>query len=61
LPPFVFDIYDVDKALIGSDSTDYLGRCIVKLNDTAHKHIDENSDSVDMKPETPKWHSIRFK
>ena len=61
LPPFVFDVYDVDTKLFGSDDTDYLGRCIVPLADTAHKRVNEDTDSVDLKPETPKWHPIRFK
>jgi hypothetical protein len=44
LPPFVFDVYDVDKALIGKDDRDYLGRAIVDLKDIAHSHIIENDD-----------------
>lgn len=61
LPPFVFDIYDVDECLIGKPDTDYLGRCIVKIDETSHMYIDEDTDSVDMKPLVPKWHSIRYK
>ena len=61
LPPFVFDVYDVDKALIGSDNTDYLGRCVVHLNETAHKKINADTDSADLKPEVPKWHPFRYK
>ena len=29
LPPFIFDIYDVDKKFIGEDTRDYIGRCVV--------------------------------
>ena len=29
LPPFIFDIYDIDKKIIGSDTRDYMGRCVV--------------------------------
>ena len=61
LPPFVFDVYDVDKAMIGSDDMDYLGRCVVHLNETAHKRITADTDSVDLKPEVPKWHPFRYK
>ena len=46
LPPFVFDVYDVDKAFIGDDDTDYMGRCIVRLEDTAHKRITEATDTA---------------
>ncbi len=82
LPPFVFDVYDVDRTLIGSDDRDYLGRAIVHLKDIAHSHIVEDDDeetekeitdsqgnvrtikyikdSPDLKPETPKWHPIRY-
>ena len=61
LPPFVFDVYDVDTALFGSDDTDYLGRCIVPLSETSHKRVNADTDSVDLKPEIPKWHPIRYK
>ena len=61
LPPFVFDVYDVDKKLIGSDGTDYLGRCVVHLNETAHKKINADTDSENLKPEVPKWHPFRYK
>ena len=44
LPPFVFDVYDVDRKLIGKDDRDYLGRCIVNLKDIAHKYIVEDDD-----------------
>ena len=60
LPPFVLDVYDVDKKFIGDDELDYIGRCVIHLKDAAHKTISEAEDSVDMKPEVPKWHPIRF-
>ena len=60
LPPFIFDIYDVDKKLIGDDELDYIGRAVVHLKDSAHKKISEEDDSVDLRPEVPKWHPVRF-
>lgn len=42
LPPFMFDVYDVDKNLIKSDSRDYMGRCVVDINDVAKKYIVES-------------------
>ena len=60
LPPFIFDVYDVDKNILTTDDRDYIGRCIVDLNDAAFKKISEDEDSVDLKPETPKWHPIRY-
>ena len=41
LPPFIFDIYDVDKNLIKSDTRDYMGRCVVDIDDVAKKYICE--------------------
>ena len=60
LPPFIFDVYDVDKKIIGSDDTDYLGRCIIDLKDAAHKYVNEETDTKDLRPEIPKWHPIRY-
>ena len=60
LPPFIFDIYDVDKKLIGDDDLDYIGRSVIHLKDAAHKKINEDDDSVDLKPEVPKWHPIKY-
>lgn len=60
LPPFIFDVYDVDKALIGSDDRDYLGRCVIDVKDAAYKIISEAEDTEDMKPIVPKWHPIRY-
>jgi len=41
LPPFIFDIYDVDKKFIGDDTYDYIGRCVVHEKDCAYLHITE--------------------
>ena len=81
MPPFIFDIYDVDKNLIKSDDRDYMGRCIVNIEDVSKKYVREQAteetnqgdtnrgkepgeivegDSVNLKPEVPKWHSIRY-
>ena len=29
LPPFIFDVYDIDKKFVGADDRDYIGRCVV--------------------------------
>ena len=60
LPPFILDIYDVDKKMIGADELDYIGRCVVNLEDSAHKFITEDTDTVDLRPEIPKWHPLRY-
>ena len=60
LPPFIFDIYDVDRKIIGDDDLDYIGRAVVHLKDSAHKRVTEDDDSVDLRPEVPKWHPVRF-
>ena len=60
LPPFILDVYDVDKKFIGDNDMDYLGRCVIDLKDAAHKTVSEATDTVDLKPEIPKWHPIRF-
>ena len=81
LPPFILDVYDVDKNIIKSDDRDYMGRCVVNIDDVAKKHVCERAteetnqgdttrrepgeieyvgDSVDLKPEVPKWHPIRY-
>lgn len=85
LPPFIFDIYDVDKNTIKSDTRDYMGRCVVNIEDVALKYVAERAteetqtqgdtarnndpdsneiryegDSVDLKPEVPKWHPVRY-
>ena len=60
LPPFIFDIYDVDKKFIGEDTRDYIGRCVVKAEDCAYLNITEETDSVDLRPPIPKWHPIKY-
>ena len=73
LPPFIFDVYDVDKSTNKSNDRDYIGRCIVNLEDASKKYVCESYtdrrapgeiayelETVDMKPEAPKWHSIRY-
>lgn len=60
LPPFIFDVYDIDATLIGKDDRDYLGRAVINLSEAAHKHINEDNDTVDLKPVVPKWHPIRY-
>ena len=29
LPPFIFDVYDIDKKFVGAEDRDYIGRCVV--------------------------------
>lgn len=60
LPPFVFDIYDVDKAFVGEDTRDYIGRCVVHQSECAYAHVTEDSDSVDLRPPVPKWHPVKY-
>ena len=59
-PPFIFDVYDVDKAFMGKDTRDYLGRAVIQLKDSSYKTVDEMTDSEDLKPDVPKWHPIRY-
>ncbi len=48
-PPVVLNIWDKDELL---DGDDYLGRCVVKLN--------EASISTDDRIPEPKWHDIKI-
>ena len=59
-PPFIFDVYDVDKAFITKDTRDYLGRAVIQLKDSSYKTVDKMTDSEDLKPDVPKWHPIRY-
>ena len=60
LPPFIFDIYDVDKKFIGDDERDYIGRCVVHEAEAAYLHVTADTDSVDLKPPVPQWHPIKY-
>ena len=60
LPPFIFDIYDVDKKLVGSDELDYIGRATVYVDPSDIKVISEDIDSIDLKPIEPKWYPVRY-
>ena len=60
LPPFIFDIYDIDPVLIGKPDRDYIGRAVIELNESSHKYITDETDTVDLKPEVPKWHPIHY-
>ena len=35
LPPFIFDVYDVDEKLIGADEYDFMGRCLIETKDAS--------------------------
>lgn len=48
LPPFIFDVYDVDKTLIGDDDMDYIGRACITINPEDLKTITEDEDSVNL-------------
>ena len=43
LPPFIFDVYDVDKNIIKSDDRDYMGRCVINIEDVAKKYVCEKA------------------
>ena len=60
MPPFIFDIYDVDKAFVGEDTTDYIGRCIVHPHEAAYAMITEDEDTLDTRPPVPKWHPVKY-
>ena len=53
LPPFIFDIYDVDKKFIGEDDRDYIGRCVVHKHEAAYLNVTQEEDSVDLRPPIP--------
>ena len=53
LPPFIFDVYDIDATLIGEADRDYIGRAVINLEESSHKHINEDNDTVDLRPEVP--------
>jgi len=61
LPPFVFDVYDVDSALIGKDDLDFMGRCLVRVEDASYIELDEDGTNDNGKPPEPKWHPVYFK
>ena len=69
LPPFVIDVYDVDEALIGEDTQDFMGRCLVKVvpddedddNAAALLELDDDGKLDTGKPPKPKWHPVYFK
>lgn len=50
-PPVVLNIWDKDEELLDS-TDDYLGRCVVYLNNAAVSHDDRIPE--------PKWHDIRI-
>lgn len=60
LPPFIFDVYDVDKTLIGKDDMDYIGRACITIKPEDLLTITEDEDSVNLKPLVPKWYPIRY-
>ncbi len=49
-PPVIFNIWDKDENIMDSD--DFLGRCVVSLNNAAVS----NDDTI---PE-PRWHDIKL-
>ena len=61
LPPFILDVYDEDKKLMGSDEYDFIGRCVVPLNETNYRVVDPKSEDFNEKPPPPnKWHKLRY-
>lgn len=58
-PPVVFNIWDHDSALIGSNY-DYLGRAAIYLAD-ANTNLQYGEDESECnKVPKPKWHDIRI-
>ena len=52
----------MDKALIGSDDMDYMGRCLIPVKDAAYVELDPEKDTAnDNKPPKPTWHDFYFK
>ena len=60
LPPFIFDVYDVDKKIFGDEDLDYIGRATVYIPPEELMVITEDDDSVNLKPKIPKWYPIRY-
>jgi len=51
-PPIILEVYDSDEGMF-SDSADFLGRAVIKIEDSSH--------SEDVVPiPVPKWHDIKF-
>ena len=60
IPPFVIDVYDVDKNFLKSDSYDYMCRCVIPLQEASYTYLKEKSDDHGKSPE-PKWHKCYYK
>ena len=61
LPPFIFDVYDKDSHTLGSDTFDYMGRCLFFMEDASLVVIDEREDAnEDFKIPEPKWHDLKY-
>jgi hypothetical protein len=58
LPPFLIDIYDIDKKLIGKDKRDYMCRCVIPVKEAAIKTVTKATD--DGIPPSPTWHKCYF-
>lgn len=63
MPPFVFDIYDVDEGMVYGQSTSYICRAVIPVHEAAVKIIEDPNEEVfdDTKPPIPKWHPCKFK
>lgn len=60
LPPFVIDVYDEDKQLIGKPTRDYMCRCVIPVKDASMKIIKKAAED-DGRPPPPTWHKCYFK
>ena len=54
------DVYDVDRNLL-DDSYDFMGRCLINIEDSAYIEIGEDGKGDNGKPPEPKWHEVFFK
>ena len=50
----------MDDGLI-EKSYDFMGRCLINIEDSAYLEIDENGKGDNGKPPEPKWHPVYFK
>ena len=53
LPPFVIDCYDSDKSTFSSDSRDFMGRCLIDINEIEYE-LDPETGKTKLDPETRK-------
>ncbi len=67
LPPFILDVYDKDFGICDGD--DFIGRCMIPINECAYRTNEDEEMRKSMskeeweiwinEPERPKWHPVR--